>query len=145
MANSIHVRYRENEILTADPLKLVQMMYRAALDSIATARRHVRAQEIAERNFAIMRAWNIVNELMHSLDHTAGEDISRNLAGLYAYMQSRLLEANAQQKEAPLEEVEKLLGTLLEGWTSAVQSAAVAQTAASGQENDDYVPVNYAC
>src|SRR5215475_1391846 len=103
MAHSIHVQYRETEILTADPLKLVQMMYRAALDSIAAARRHVRAREIAERNFAIMRAWNIVNELMQSLDHSAGGDISRNLAGLYAYIQSRLLEANAKQTEAPLE------------------------------------------
>ncbi len=145
MANSIHVHYRESEILTADPLKLVQMMYRAAIDSIAAARRHVRAHEIGERNFAIMRAWNIVNELMQSLDHAAGSDISRNLGGLYAYIQSRLLEANAQQIEPPLEEVEKLLTTLLEGWNSVVMqgpaTGAVAHASAA-HEAEEYVPVN---
>ena len=153
MANSIHVHYRESEILAADPLKLVQMMYRATLDSVAAARRHVRAGEIAERNFAIMRAWNIVNELMQSLDHAAGGELSRNLGGLYAYIQSRLLEANAQQIEPPLEEVEKLLSTLLEGWTSAALKTAETQSAANttgtdpgapAPEAEEYVPVNYA-
>jgi|SRR5665213_353159 len=148
MANSIHVHYRESEILTADPLKLVQMMYRAAIDSVTAARRHVRAREIGERNFAIMRAWNIVNELMHSLDHSAGSDISRNLGGLYAYIQSRLLEANAQQIEPPLEEVEKLLTTLLEGWNSAVMqgpaTGATPRAATAAHEVEEYVPVDIA-
>ena len=91
------------------------MMYRAAIDAVGAARRHIRAREIAERNFAIMRAWNIVNELMQSLNHTAGGDISRNLAGLYkAYIQAQLLVlANSRQIEPPLEEAEKLLTTLL--------------------------------
>ena len=149
MANPIHAHYRENEILTADPLKLVQMMYRAAIDSIGAARRHVRAGEIAERNLAIMRAWNIVNELMQSLNHAAGGEISRNLAGLYAYIQLRLLEANAQQTEPPLEEAEKLLATLLEGWSSAAAEqnsphASGSRTAASAGEPENRVPVNYA-
>jgi flagellar protein FliS len=148
MAQSINVHYRETEILSADPLKLVQMLYRAALDSVAAARRHVRAKEVAERNAAIMRAWSIVNELMHSLDHAAGGDIARNLAGLYAYIQAQLLEANAKQIEPPLEEVETLLSTLLEGWSAAaVQSAA--QAARSPQEAqagdaEEYVPMNRA-
>ena len=153
MANSIHFQYRESEVLTADPLKLVQMMYRGALDSIAAARRHVRAKEIAERNLAIMRAWNIVNELRHSLDRSAGGDVTRNLAGLYAYMQSRLLEANAQQTEPPLEDAEKLLTTLLEGWNSAAaQSPAIepklgasgSHATSSHDAEEEYVPVNYA-
>jgi flagellar protein FliS len=146
MANSIHVHYRESEILSADPLKLVQMMYRAAIDSVAAARRHVRAREIQERNFAIMRAWNIVNELMHSLDRAAGGDISRNLGGLYAYIQARLLEANSQQTEPPLAEAEKLLMTLLEGWSSAAVQGATpgAGHAARPEREKEYVPVNFA-
>ena len=148
MAHSIHVHYQHSEVLTAEPLKLVQILYRAAVDSVAAARRHVRAREIGERNAAIMRAWNIVNELAQSLNHTAGGDISRNLAGLYAYMQSRLLDANAQQTEPPLEEVEDLLTTLLEGWNGAaagIAATAGCRTDPSASETEEYVPVNYAC
>jgi len=143
MATSIHVHYRQNEILTADPLRLVQMLYRAAIDSVAAARGHVKAGEIAERNFAIMRAWSIVNELMQSLNHSAGGNLSRNLAGLYAYIQTRLLEANSQQVEPPLEEAEQLLSTLLEGWSSAA-NAAGSDLDGHTRDAEEYAPVNYA-
>jgi flagellar protein FliS len=119
MANPAFNPYLEMEVLEAEPLKLVQMLYRAAIDAVAEARRHVVARNIGERSREITRAMGIVNQLMFSLDHAAGGEISRNLGGLYAYVQSRLLAANAQQIEAPLAEVEKLLTTLFEGWCDA--------------------------
>ena len=148
MANSIHDHYRETEILTADPLKQVQMLYRAAIDSVAAARRHVLAGDIRERSLAITRAWTILNELLYSLDHSVGGQISRNLAGLYTYMQTRLLEANSQQIEPPLAEVEKLLSTLLEGWCNALLQSAALQNAvpidAPDPHTQEYVPVSCA-
>ena len=81
--------YFEAEVLHADPLKLVQMLYRGAIDAVAAARRHVVEGNIRERSRSITRAMEIVNQLMFSLDHTAGGEISRNLSGLYAYIQSR--------------------------------------------------------
>ena len=80
----------------------------------AGMRRHGEIRDF--RPGAIRRAMEIVNQLLFSLDHAAGGDLSHKLAGLYAYIQSRLLEANSRQIEAPLAEVEKLLTTLLEGW-----------------------------
>jgi len=101
MTNSVHVHYRDSGILGADPLQLVQLLYRKAIACIAEARGHVRERSVRERSKAIMRAWEIVNELRQSLDRSAGGEISRNLAALYAYMQTRLLEANSQQAEPP--------------------------------------------
>jgi flagellar protein FliS len=80
-----------------------------------------------------MKAWSILNELLHSLDHSVGGDLSRNLARLYTYMQTRLLEANTQQIEPPLAEVQDLLCTLLEGWASAVLPANSASTIGAGR------------
>ena len=45
--------YLENEILSASPMGLIQLMYAAALDSIAAARRALRAGEIHARSRAI--------------------------------------------------------------------------------------------
>jgi flagellar secretion chaperone FliS len=151
MSHPIHDQYRQAEILPSDPLKQVQVLYRAAIDSVSAARRFVQEKKIRERSSSIMKAWAIVNELLLSLNHEVGGELSRNLAGLYTYMQTRLLEANIQQTEPPLAEVEKLLTTLLEGWTSATLPAAAAQAAgtASSISTDsgdahtkEYVPLN---
>lgn len=116
MANPVYDRYLEAEVLNAEPLKLVRMLYRGAIDAVAAARRHVREPNIRERSRAIRRAMEIVNELTFSLDHAAGGDLSRKLAGLYAYIKALLLEANSRQIEAPLAQAENLLATLLEAW-----------------------------
>src|SRR5262245_42117819 len=116
--NTIQDRYLEAEILGADPVKLVGILYRAAIEAVAGARLHVRNGEIRQRSLKITKASEILNHLMQSLDHSAGGEISRNLAELYAYMQIRLNEANARQIEAPLAQVEQLLLTLAEAWRS---------------------------
>ena len=123
MANPNHDRYLEAEVLSAEPLKLVLMLYRGAIDAVAAARDHLRRGDIRERSRSITRAMQIVNELASSLNHAAGGVISRNLAELYAYIQMRLIEANTQQTEPPLAEVETLLSTLLEAWRDAANTA----------------------
>jgi flagellar protein FliS len=115
-------KYLETEVLSADPVKLVCMLYRGAIEATALARRHLKAREIQERSRQIMRAHAILGELSRSLDPRY-EEISRPLRDLYAYMQTRLFEANARQMEAPLEEVEQLLSTLHEGWRDAIPAA----------------------
>jgi flagellar secretion chaperone FliS len=108
--------YLENEILSASPLKLVQMLYAAALDSIASARRSVRAGEIRPRSRAITKAMRIVTELTRCLNREAGGELSRNLANVYGYVLRLLIESNAKQIEGPLVEAEQLLSTLADAW-----------------------------
>jgi flagellar secretion chaperone FliS len=108
--------YQEIEILTADPMKLIALLYRGALDSVRAAREHLRAGEIAERGRAVSKAAAILVELASSLDHDRGGDLSRRLAALYDYMQSRLNEGNFTQADAPFADVENVLSELLEGW-----------------------------
>jgi flagellar protein FliS len=108
--------YLESQVLTADPLELVRLLYRAAGDATRSASAHLAAGRIAERSHQIMKAHAILSQLSVSLDHTCGGTLSRSLAELYDYLQRRLLEANLRQKAEPLVEVESLLATLLEGW-----------------------------
>jgi flagellar secretion chaperone FliS len=108
--------YLESKILTADPLELVRMLYRAARDATHSASVHLAAGRIAERSRQISKAHAILSELSVSLDHARGGSLSHSLAALYDYMQRRLLEANLSQKAEPLVEVESLLTTLLAGW-----------------------------
>ena len=71
------------------------MLYGAALDSIAAARRRLRDGDIRARAGAINKAiadceWSC----SMCLNHEAGGALSRNLAGLYAYIVRLLIESN---------------------------------------------------
>jgi len=110
--------YLESTILSADPLELVAILYRAALDRVGSARAALREGDIRRRSREITRASEVLNELALSLDHEHGGDFSLNLAELYDYMQRRLIEANCKQAIEPLDEVTRLLLTLREGWES---------------------------
>jgi len=122
MVNTAQRQYLEAEVLGASPVKLVEILYRAAVESVAAARRHLHNGEIRERSRSITRVSGIVNELMLSLDHSRGGGISRNLVELYAYMQTRLIEANTKQIDPPLAEVEQLLKVLWEAWRAVPQT-----------------------
>jgi flagellar protein FliS len=116
MRHNAYAAYVNNEILTAEPLELVIMLYRGALESIGRARACVRSRDIAGRAAAINKTLAIVGELSSALDHQRGGEISRNLAGIYNYVQRKLIDANVQQSEAPLAECEQLLSTMLDAW-----------------------------
>jgi len=116
-------QYLEAEVLGADPVKLIHMLYRGALEAVGSARRELAAGNIRERSRQITKAWEILHELARSLDHAQGGELSRNLAELYAYIQQRLLDANARQVDEPLAEAEKLLTELSEAWKTVKASA----------------------
>lgn len=122
MARTAQAQYLEAEVLGADPLKLVWLLYRGATDAVRDARRHLAEGAIRERSKQIGKAWQILQELSATLDRDRGGELSRRLAGLYAYMQTRLIEANSRQLDGPLQEVEALLADLSDAWQSAAKS-----------------------
>ena len=126
--------YLENQVLSADPMELIRMLYQGALDAVRDARGHLASGDIRSRSNSISRAQAIIGELDGSLDHNAAPEISRNLASLYAYMRQRLTEANLRQKDAPLAETEGLLATLNDAWqrTSAPEAEPVGAAVAAG-------------
>jgi len=136
MSGNIHGQYLEAEVQSADTVKLAALLYRGALEAVQAARRHLQNGDIRERSRRITQAYEILHELLRALNHEAGGEISRNLAELYFYMQNRILEANAQQSDPPLAEVESLLQTLMDAWK------AVPSAAAHAAETTEYVPIS---
>jgi flagellar protein FliS len=108
--------YLESRILSADPIELVNVLYQACTGAVREARHHLESGEIAARSQSITKASEILLELVGSLDHERGGEISQGLGQLYSYMLRRLTEANVQQIDAPLAEVLGLLCTLAEAW-----------------------------
>jgi len=116
MRTSGYQTYLENEVLSASPIRLIQILYTSALDSIASARRFLRAGDIRARSRAITKGMRIVTELSRCLNREAGGELGQNLANVYGYVLRLLMESNAKQIERPLVEAEQLMSMLADAW-----------------------------
>lgn len=108
--------YLDNNVATGTPVGLVMALYEGAIKAVQEARHCLETADIWGRSKAISRSVDILTELVLSLDHEEGGDLSTQLKNLYCYMQQRLLSAHANQEDEPMVEVVGLLTTLLDGW-----------------------------
>lgn len=113
---SAHDAYLESKVLTADPVELIRILYRLAMDRTREAIRRHDAGDLEGRVKAVSGASQALAELARSLDYEAGGELSHRLAMLYQYMQFRLVDANYHKSSEPLNEVLSLLSTLAEAW-----------------------------
>src|SRR5664279_2748937 len=85
----------ESSLNSADPHKLIAMLYQGALLAIANAKNGILRKDIPAKCKAISHAMLIIDEgLKASLDKNVGGELVHNLEALYDYMCSRLLVAN---------------------------------------------------
>lgn len=107
----------ETGVNTADPHKLILMLFDGALLQVRTAAISIGNQDVPAKGQAISKAIEIIiNGLKVSLDVSAGGELAGRLAALYDYMSDRLLYANLHNSQPALEEVSGLLATLREAW-----------------------------
>ena len=107
----------ETGIESADPHKLILMLFEGAQEALAKAKMHMHHNEIAEKGQMISKAIMIIDHgLKASLDMNVGGDLAIKLYSLYEYMANQLLIANAQNNIEKIDEVNKLLFELYDAW-----------------------------
>lgn len=135
--------YYEQKILNSEPIELVRLVYQRAISCTREAREHLQNKRIMERSKAINRAYAALAELLCALKPEAAPELCGRLAGLYSYMQRRLLDANIQQADAPLAEVLGLLSTLAEAWSGAAAELASKDVARREAKADLWRPAGH--
>lgn len=119
--------YRETKVKTAGQGRLIVMLYDEAIKQIDLAaddlKEGVRRYDAV--NTALVRAQEVVAELMSSLNFERGGEIARNLFSLYTYFNSQLLEANLRKDAAPLAPVRVFLSELRSAWEEISKTAPV--------------------
>lgn len=108
--------YKEISISTSSPTNLVVLLYQGALRFLHEAVDDIKRQDYVHKRQSIDRAVAIVHYLQSTLDTEKGQDIARELNRLYDYITSRIYEGSTKLDCRPIEEVIKLLETLLSGW-----------------------------
>jgi len=106
------------QISEATPHQLVQLLMQGGLDRMAQAKGAISRGDVAQKGLMLGKAVDIIGGLREGLDKTKAanpDDIDR-LDSLYAYMASRLTEANLHSDPAIIDEVAQLLITVKSGW-----------------------------
>lgn len=139
----------ESVVASADPHKLISMLFQGALLAIANAKSGIARNDIPAKGAAITKAIAIIGEGLHAcLDKKVGGELAQNLASLYDYMVLRLSAANAANDVAILDEVSNLLVGLKDAWDSirppATTSAAAPATLQShGNRTEPVDPMQH--
>jgi len=124
--------YQKISISTADPVRIIVLLYEGAIQNLnQTARLFGKDNQTASAK--LTRTLEIINYLCTALDHEKGGEIAFNLERLYDYMRDLLAEANTKRDTAKVQEVIKLLQTLLDGWRGIVSN----QTTESDSHSSD--------
>ena len=127
--------YQATAVQTASPGQLVVMLYDGVLKFVSVARAGCALPESDPERLKMVqdgvgRSLAIIDELRSTLDKDKGGEYAENLERLYDYYSRRLLKAQISFDDAPLAEVEKLVGNLREGWAQMLIAQARGQNPA---------------
>lgn len=122
--------YREREVLTASPEKLVVMIFDHVLVNLRRARVAIEANNIERRVQALSRAREGVMELLMSVDPERGGPIANNLLSLYSFVVRELFEVGRSKDVRKLDAVLKVMTNLREAFAAVAADPTVAVPAA---------------
>lgn len=117
--SSISKQYKKNQIETASPKQLVVLLYEGAVKYIRLAELATEQGHMDKVNTHLIKAQDIVTELMSSLNHQNGENtIASELETLYSYILNQLIQANLQKDSEKMSAMRHLMTELKEAWAS---------------------------
>ncbi len=114
-----YAAYKSNSVNTASPGELTLMLYNGCLKFIHQAKIDIKNKNITGKNTNLLKAQNIVNELMVTLNMDL--EISQSLMPLYDYLKRRMVEANLKNEIPILDEVEGFLTEFRDTWKQVIQ------------------------
>ncbi len=117
--------YKETNVITADPKRLVILCYEGAISSLKIARAKYLTREYEAKGLAVQKAQDIISQLIEALDFEKGGEIAKNLNALYKYMQRRIAEGDLKRDLNVFDEVIRLLEDLLSAWQEAFYGSPV--------------------
>lgn len=118
--------YLKQQVSTASPGQLVVMLYDGAIRHCNQAKAELEAKRVSQARRHLVKAQDIVGELMATLNVEAGGELGTQLYRLYDYLFRRIVQANVRRDPAAVDEVVARLTELREAWAAVATGAGVA-------------------
>jgi flagellar secretion chaperone FliS len=106
MPSSVRDSYLETEVMTATPQKLQYMLLDAAILAIQKTKRSWASERDDEACETLIRAQQIMSELLCGLNREVDSDLAKKVAAIYLFVLRNLMDAHARK------DVQKLDGAL---------------------------------
>lgn len=110
--------YQQNKFETASPGELTLMLYNGCLKFIKFGREAIINNKIEERNRNLIKAQNIIKELMVTLK--TDNEVGKNMLKMYDYIHFQLIEANIHSDLKALEEAEQYVLQFRDTWKEVI-------------------------
>ena len=123
--------YRQNNILTAPPERLLIMLIEGLTLNVRKAHVAIEEDDAQTRRVCLRKARDIVMELINSLDLEVGGEIALNLHRLYTYVNTKLVQADTKNSTVPLVNAQRIIDVLDETWRQAVKNVQRDKAAAA--------------
>jgi flagellar protein FliS len=123
-AQDAQYTYQATQIATATKEQLLLILYdigiRACRIAVAALGKDDKAQDYDLANTEILRAQDVIRELMVTLNTEKGGEMARGLMRLYDYMYQQLVTANVRKEAKNVAVVLSMLEELKETWEEAL-------------------------
>jgi flagellar protein FliS len=121
--NLAYNTYAQNNASVESPHKLIEMLYEGILRFNAQTKKAISDDDIERRTYWVNRASAVFSELISTLDYSQGA-IAYYLNGLYTHQLRLLSEVLLYNDLDKLNEVNRVVKTLLETWREETNVAA---------------------
>lgn len=119
MSVNAYQMYKKTQVSTASQGDLLLMLFDGAIRFANQGRQAIAEQDMEQANVKLLRAQDIVTELMISLDLDQGE-IAENLYQLYSFIYELLVEANIKKDVNLIDQAVRFLTELRDTWRQVV-------------------------
>jgi len=116
MENLPRDAYLVTEVMTAPPQKLHLMLIDGAIRFVNKARQHWAAGEDTPANEALIRAEEIVAQMLAGFKRDANPDLVDRVAALYSFVYRSIIDASFQHDDAKLADSLRILEIERDTW-----------------------------
>ncbi|WP_412777015.1 flagellar export chaperone FliS [Thalassospira lucentensis] len=110
--------YKQQQVNTASPAKMVFMLYEKTLSRLQEAKNAIARNDIQGRCNANCSAQELLAHLSNTLDMDQGGEIAANLERLYSHCMIRLMDVDRHNDPSAADEVITLISPLRDSWAA---------------------------
>ncbi len=117
-------QYQQTQVATVDRGRLLLLMFEGGLKFLKLTSEALEKKDWTKFAHFLSKSQAVIAELMNTLDHEEGKDLSRNLERLYDFMLHHLTDANMAKSRAKVDEVTRIFSIIAEAFKQVVEGGS---------------------
>lgn len=113
--------YQEMQVLGSDPRQLVVLLCQALVRYLVRTEEAIKREDWETKAAALIRAQQILSELICALDEEIGGELATQLRALYAHLQRQLVDVDLQDDLDRLAYIIEIASKLVNAWEEALE------------------------